>query len=465
MPVPAIGAPVDVLSRFAAGLRFEDLPPELVAKAKVHILDTVGAALAGTRSAEAAMLWAATGGPGAAGARIWGTARHASPRDAALVNGVAAHAFELDDCGGCDHSGAVVLPAVLAALPSVPGPVAGRDLVAAVVVGYEVGRRVLEAAGGYDVHNGAGWHSTGTCGTLAAAAAVARLRGFAPGAMRDAVTLATSLSSGLWAFIHDGSPAKKLHAGRAAEGGLLAADLAGAGMRGPAQVFDEVWGGFFRSFNGAPGDPSRLAQDLGRAWMLDRASLKPYASCRGAHSAVDAVGDILGEAGRDAREIESIDVRLSPMLMDMCGGAEVDPLPAAQMSLPYAVAARCAFGEAGLSAYAEERRRHPDVAALLRRIRLAVDPGQRPLDEPAVAVSFRDGTRRERVVPRATGSRERPMSEAAVAAKFDSLAGLALRPTAVAALGEALRHLDAMPDCAALDALLAGDAPAGPVFR
>ena len=82
-----------------------------------------------------------------------------------------------------------------------------------------------------------------------------------------------------------------------------------------------------------------------------------------------------------------------------------------------------------------------------------------------MAVSFRDGTRRERVVPRATGSRERPMTEAAVAAKFDSLAGLALRPAAVAALGEALRHLDAMPDCAALDALLAGDAPAGPVFR
>lgn len=465
MSVSAIGAPVDVLARFTAELRFEDLPAALVAKAKVHILDTVGAALAGTRSAEFAMLEAATGGPRAVGARVWGTPRRTAPRDAALVNGVAAHAFELDDCGGCDHSGAVVLPAVLAALPAMPDPVGGRDLIVAVAVGYEVGRRVLEAAGGYDVHNGAGWHSTGTCGTLGAAAAVARLRGFDAGAMRDAITLATSFSSGLWAFIHDGSPAKKLHAGRAAEGGLLAADLAGAGMRGPAQVFDEVWGGFFRSFNGAPGDPSRLTEDLGRVWKLDRASLKPYASCRGAHSAVDAVGDILDEAGRDAGGIEAIVVRLSPMLMAMCGGTDVDPLPAAQMSLPYAVAARCAFGEAGLTAYAEDRRRHPDVAALLRLIRLDVDPGQRPLDEPSVAVSFRDGTRRERVVPRATGSRERPMSEAAVAAKFEALAGLALRPAAVAALSDALRHLEAMPDCTALDALLAGDAPAGPVLR
>ena len=456
---------IDQLSAFVAGLRFEDLPAAVVARAKVHLLDTLGAALAGTRSAEAALARAVAARDAGGSARVWGTPDRASPREAALVNGVAAHAFELDDCGGCDHSGAVVVPALLAALPALPAPAAGRDLIVALVAGYEVGRRVLEAAGGYDAHNGRGWHSTGTCGPLAAAAAVARLRGSDAGTTRNAITLATSLSSGLWAFIHDGSPAKKLHAGRAAEGGLLAADLSGAGMPGPSRAFDEVWGGFFRAFNGEAGQPARLADGLGRDWMIERASLKPYASCRGAHSAVDAVGDILAEAGRGAAEIDTIDVRLSALLMDMCGGTAVDPLPAAQMSLPYALAALCAFGDAGLAAYAADRRRSPEIAAVMDRIRLAVDPGQKPLDPPVVTVLFRDGRRHALRVPRATGSRERPMSAAAVAAKFEALAGLALAPAAVAALAETVEALDAGAAVAGLDGLLAGTGPALPPFR
>src|SRR5690606_12880981 len=92
--------------------------------------------------------------------------------------GIAAHVFELDDSGGCDHTGAVILPALMAALPACEERVSGGDLLCALTAGYEVGRRVLDASGGYGIHNAAGWHSTGTCGTLAAAAAVARLRGY-----------------------------------------------------------------------------------------------------------------------------------------------------------------------------------------------------------------------------------------------------------------------------------------------
>src|SRR3954469_6128616 len=100
----------------------------------------------------------------------WGGDERLPPAVAALVNGTAAHALELDDASGCDHSGAVVLPAVFAAL-DLPGCTATEwDVVAAIVAGYAVGRRVMEASGGYDGHNGAGWHSTGTCGVFASAA-------------------------------------------------------------------------------------------------------------------------------------------------------------------------------------------------------------------------------------------------------------------------------------------------------
>lgn len=465
-----LGHPLDLLARFTAETTHADLPQDIAAKAKVHILDTLGAALAGTRSAEfhivRDLLPAAEGAAPGASAAVWGTARRAGPRDAALVNGVAAHAFELDDTGGCDHSGAVVVPAVLAALPLAPRPVSGRALIAATVVGYDAGRRLLEAAGGYDAHNSAGWHSTGTCGPVAAAAAVANLWGLSPDQCRDAIALATSASAGLWAFIHDGSQAKKIHAGRAAEGGLLAASLAARGMSGPARVFDAVWGGFFRSFNHADGDASALSADLGRVWKIGRVSLKPYACCRGTHSAVDGVGDILGETGRSAADVASVRIRLSALLMGMCGGKTPATLAGAQMSLPYAVAVRLLDGDAGLPAFAADRRNDPRVAALIGRIDLEVDGTMRPLDEPEVTLCFADGARLSRVVPRATGSPERPMADDAVAAKFATLAAMALPEDAVERLSGLVAGLDGLEDCRRLDAALTvpADRPEQPVF-
>lgn len=454
------------LAAFAAALTFDDLPEAVVGKTTIHLLDTLGAALAGTRSREFALV-ASTVTPHPAGpARLWGLGSAVSAREAALVNGVAAHVFELDDTGGCDHSGAVVVPAVIAAVGGVGGrAVSGRDLLVAIVVGYEVGRRLLEASGGYDRHNGAGWHSTGTCGAVAAAAAVSRLWGLDAAATAHAITIATSFSSGLWAFIHDGAQTKKIHAGRAAEGGVLAAELARAGMTGPSRVFDEVWGGFFRSFDHAEGDPTRFTADLGHVYKIMRVSLKPYAACRGTHSAIDAVGDVLAETGRQGTGIVRIGVRASPFLADMCGKPDVEPLAAAQMSLPLAIALRVVHGEAGLSSYAEEKRRAPRVAALLARIDLVTDAGLAPLDEPVLDIRFSDGTAIERMVPRATGSPERPMTAAAVTAKFTELAGMALPEAAVAQVAGLAAALPALDDVAPLCALLAaGGGPAEP-FR
>ncbi|RVG08354.1 MmgE/PrpD family protein [Sinorhizobium meliloti] len=462
MPRVAADAPVDRLASFLSALSFEALPADVVEKTKVHIADAIGAALVGVRSAEARIARRAACAPGSA--LIWGTGDRAAAREAALINGVAAHALELDDSGGCDHSGAVVIPAVLAAVAEAKQPVTGRELIASVVAGYETGRRVLEAAGGYDSHNGLGWHSTGTCGTLAAAAAVARLSGFDDLATGHAITLATSFSSGLWAFIHDGSQAKKIHAGRAAEGGLLAARLAGDGLAGPSKVFDDVWGGFFRAFNKDVCEPQKLCERLGEDWKVRRAVLKPYASCRGAHSAIDALGDLLSETGRDAAEIDRIELRLSAMLMGMCGARESGAIAPTQMSLPYALAARCVFLTAGLRAYAADRRADPRLRAVMDRMLLAVDDGMQPLDEPLVTLLFKDGARLSRMVPRATGSAERPMRPAAIRAKFGELAAMGIETEQADRLWRMLAELEHLEDCRALESLLAGDGDKRPVF-
>ena len=447
---------VERLGDFVARARFEDIPATIVEKAKRHILDTLGAGLAGATSDESAHVCAMLEACGEGGpAVIWGKEKRAAARAAALANGVAAHAFELDDTGGCDHSGAVVLPAAMSALCQCRDAVSGADLIKAVVLGYDLGRRVMEALGGYEPHNAAGWHSTGTCGTFASAAGVASLLRLDARQCTSAIALAASFSSGLWAFIHDGSQAKRMHAGRAAEGGLLAALLAREGVTGPVRVFDDVWGGFLRAFAHEPTDVDALIRDLGSTWKMESAAIKPYASCRGTHSAVDAVGKILSTPGVSVESLSELRVRLSPFLHDMCGGRDLSLMPAAQMSLPYAVAARMTFGTAGLSAYAEKRRADAAVQAAMAKIVLATDDSMAASDEPYLTAVLLDGRRIDERVTVALGAPANPLNDEGLLAKFNELAGLVLDAGRIRELADAVLTLEREPDARSLSARLA----------
>ncbi|WP_175947901.1 MmgE/PrpD family protein [Burkholderia pyrrocinia] len=448
------------LAAFVAQTPADALPDDVVAKAKRHVLDTFGAALAGASAVETRSARALTGAVAQGGAPLWGTRRTAGVRDAAFVNGIAAHALELDDSGGCDHSGAVVLPAVLAALSCAGRPVTGRECVAAIVLGYDVGRRVLEAAGGYSVHNGAGWHSTLSCGVFGAAAASARVLGLDAARTRDALGHAASFAGGLWGFIHDGSQTKRLHAGRAAEGGVLAALLAREGVSGPAHVFDDVWGGFFNTFAAQSHVPDALTDGLGAHWKLMRCSIKPHASCRSAHAAVDAALQLADGRIVEAGEIERVVVRASAFVARMCGGHDLSTLSSAQMSLPYAVAAALAFGDTGIGVYRANRRTDSRVTALLARIAVDVDPALGDLDEPTVILHRADGGRESRHVPIALGDPRNPLSDAALLAKYRALAGMALDRAQVDALSDVCLSLDRQADARVMNDWLAGDAEA-----
>jgi 2-methylcitrate dehydratase PrpD len=444
------------LARFVTATRFEDLPADVVGRAKLHLLDTLGAGLAGSTAVETRavldVLAAGSAGNGTrGGAAVWGTAAALAPRDAALANGVAAHAFELDDTGGCDHSGAVVVPAVLAALAAAgTRPVSGRELLVAVVLGYDVGRRVLEACGGYEAHNGAGWHSTGTCGTFGAAAASARVLGLDEARCAHALGLAASASAGTWAFVHDGSMAKRLHAGRAAEGGLSAALLAAAGITGPRDVFADGWGGFLTTFAPGSADPGALTVGLGERWRLMRCSIKPYASCRGTHSAIDALRAIQAETGLTERGIGRIEVTASPFLAGMCGGRDVTELPAAQLSLPYALAAQLHLGAVGLAEFDPGRRTDPLLAAAMDRIGVHPDPALDAAAQPTVTVTDAAGRRYTRRVDDPWGSPTNPLTEAELTDKFRRHAARALPTDAADSLATLVRGLDRLPDARAL---------------
>ena len=443
------------LAEFVTETRFTDLPADLVERARRHILDTFGATLAGSNSPIALAVQQSVREEGCAPvARIWGSKLLTSPRNAAWANGVAAHMYELDDTGGCDHSGAVVLPAALAALSLCPGNISGQQLIAAVVLGYDVARRVLEACGGYAPHNEAGWHSTSTCGVFGAAAAVASLLQLNQNQTAQALGIAASFSGGLWGFIHDGSQSKKLHAGRAAEGGLLAAVLAAKGLTGPSETFEDVWGGFLKTLAPQSRQPEALTAGLGEVWKLNRCSIKPYASCRGTHSAIDAVGLLMKEHQSQAEDIARIHVYLNPFLEGMCGSTDLQSLAAAQMSLPYALTARVLFGHAGLEVYDSSKRLCPEVAEMLDRIVLHVEPQQESSEEPMIELEMRSGERWRKQVTVPLGSPQNPLNDEALLLKFNQLAQRVLSVEKTAALQTFCLSLEQQADVSAFSRLL-----------
>ncbi|WP_328378939.1 MmgE/PrpD family protein [Streptomyces sp. NBC_00440] len=454
------GDALGALARFTANTRLAMIPRPVVTKAQHHVLDTLGAALAGSASTETTALLQllAASEPGGAGT-VWGTGPRVAPRAAALVNGVSAHALELDDAGGCDHSGAVVVPAALAAAEVAEHPVSGARLLAAVIVGYDVARRVLEACGGYAPHNEAGWHSTGTCGPFGAAAAAAAVLGLGPDSTAHALALSASFSGGIWAFVHDGAMSKRLHAGRAAEAGLTAALAARHGITGPRGVFDDTWGGFLRTIAPGSATPAALTARLGDRWCVSRCSIKPYASCRSTHSSVDAVAGLLADHELGPDDVASVHVRLSAFIHGMCGAAECGTLAAAQLSLPYAVAVRVALGTADLTAYSAESRASPAVRSVLDRITLEVDESMTGDTEPVITLTTRTGACHTGQVTDPLGSPTNPLDSAAVTAKFHGLATRVLDPAVAHTVADTVRALPDLPDVRVLLSALATTAP------
>ncbi|WP_079210563.1 MmgE/PrpD family protein [Brucella pituitosa] len=425
-------------------------------KSKAHILDTIGVSLAGARSFETQkMLEVLQPSPGQGHCAVWGTSCSTDARTAALINGVSAHAYELDDSGGCDHSGAVVLPAVIAALADIAEPVTGAAFLRSIILGYEVGRRVLEASGGYETHNGQGWHSTGTCGVFGATTAVGSLLKLERHALSSALGTACSLAAGTWAFIGNGSSAKKLHSGRAAEAGILASFLARSGFQGPETVFEsDQWGSFFATYCGNQADPQTLLRDYGVFWRINRCSIKPYATCRGTHSAIDAINLIFAKNGLDAANVAKVEVGMSAFQFGMCGSKSVTTRAQAQMSLPYAMAARLHYGKVFLDELAHRAWEAPEIIDWLDKMTVAVDKTMADEDEPEVKIITHSGEAHRQRVEAPLGGPDNPLSNEEITAKYYDLSKGILPLAQIDAIRRLIVDLENLPDVRSLLPLL-----------
>lgn len=437
------------LAAYGHRLSLDQVPDDVLDHARYLLVDLIGAALAGvdTREAMAAVRavrkMALAGGP----CTIWGRQRRTAPTGAALVNGIAAHARELDDFGGVDHTGAVVVPALLAVGEAWP-VVSGKRLLEAMIFGYEVGRRVLDACGGYRPHNHVdGWHSTGTCGSFAAAAAVSKALGLDVRESTWALGLAGSFTGGTWAFTRDGAMSKRYHAGRAAETGVTAVCLAQSGFTGPAAIFEAPWGGFLGTYARAAPAPAELVRGLGERYGIMRSGIKPYAACRDIHSSLDVILQARRVHHLGPDDIARIEVRCIPEMIQMVGQvATPQTRLEAQLSLPYSIAVALVTGRATLAEYEAPFLDDPAVRRLARRVVLLAAPDLPPDSEPHLVITTTEGRQIQGHVAYASGAPQNPLPPEVIVHKFETLAARVLPHDRVQALKEDVLALETLPD-------------------
>ena len=445
------------LAAYCVELQLDQVPEAVVDYGRYLLLDLLGAALAGVETPEVKAAGDAVSmiSPEQGPCLLWGTSRRTSPSGAALSNGIAAHARELDDFGGVDHTGAVVVPALLALGDAFPS-LSGKTFLEALIVGYDVGRRVLDSAGGYRPHNHVdGYHSTGSCGSFAAAASAAKALGLDEQQTTWALGLAGSFTGGTWAFSKDSAMSKRYHVGRAAETGVVTACLARNGFTGPAYIFEAEWGGFLSTYAKAEPRPEELIRNLGNEYGLMRSGIKPYAACRDIHSTIDVILEARNKNNLAPADIEKIEVACIPEMMQMVGGVAAPKTRLeAQLSLPYSIGVALVTGRAFLGEYEPPLLHDPEIQRVAKLVRLVETP-ELPFDsEPYISITTTSGECIKGHVDYASGAPQNPLGPQAIIDKFEALAARVLSEQRVQALKKTILSIEQVDDVRSITDLL-----------
>ncbi len=366
------------LAEFCAGVSYDRLPLEVIDKTKLCILDFF-ANVYGSLELEAVSAVVSyvrsLGGPETATALACGfkTGIH----NAAFLNGTTAEAIEAQDglrFGG-NHPGTAVIPATLALAESLG--LGGKQVIEAVVVGYEAAGRTAAAV--HPHHTLSGFLPTGTCGAFGAAAAASRLMGHdAEGTLNSLGNAGYLLPLSMAEHLMGGYTSKIVQGGQAASAGLTAAGLAGAGITGAPYVLEgsDLNGGFAQITTQGEPNLDRIVEQLGEHFSIMDIYFKPYSACRHTHGAAQATLELLGKGAFKPQDIEEVKVYTYAIASIAVGkgvGAG-SSFVSAQFSLPYVVAACLVDGQMGPAQLREDRISDPTILGLAAKVSVDVDP-------------------------------------------------------------------------------------------
>ena len=437
------------LAQFAAGLRYEDLPDSVVRTAKLCLIDAMACAIFGAGfpwSRAVADLAVASGATGACA--VPGLDLRIDPRQAALCLGTFAHAFELDSLrkpGVGAHPGATVaLPAFAMAQAGGRG---GRDLITAIVAGCEVSFRI----GAATLHTPelAGFHAPGIVGPFGSAVTSGYMLGLSASQLAAAIGIAGSCTGGLLAFAasHDGGAGgmiKRLHLGRAAESGVVAAMLAARGFEAPHTVLDGKFG-ILDAFC-SRSDPRLLTAGLGAVFEIERLCVKRYACHVTAQAPIQLLRALMSQHRFGASDIAALRIVASTKVLSHHSERRPSDVMGGQYSVPFALAVAAWRDPDDPTAFAEDCVRDPAILDLAARTELTA--GAATGWGAELSITLHDGRVLAGRADSFLGCPERPMSLDDVAAKFRKLSGTAGRTER---LLQALVELELVADVATLE--------------
>jgi len=460
-PCPPEFPKVDGLTKYVAefiiNTKYSDIPSDVIELGKKDMLDGLGLALSGSVGETGPLVhqYLQQAGPQPGGATVAGTAMKVSPRFAAFANGVAIHNDDFDDTqlaaakdrvyGLLTHPTAPVLPVVLAVAES--KPVSGRDLMAAYHVGVEVECKIAEAIS--PRHYEDGFHSTGTIGTLGAAAAAAKLRGFDLDQTLRTLGIAASEGAGLRENF--GTMTKPFHAGHAAENGIFAADLAALGWTAAKQIL-EAPRGFFHAYGGTY-EPSFILNKLGNPWTFASpgVSIKPFPSGSLTHPGMTEMLRLIRANNIKPEQVEKVDVGTNHNMPNALIHHHPTTGLQAKFSMEYCLAILLLYGNASLADYTDAAVNRPEAQAMLRKVNFYVDPQAEQAGYAKMTtilhIHLKDGRVIQGRADFAKGSPANPMSYDEVATKFQDNAAFAKWPKQNAdQLVELVRTLENVDD-------------------
>ena len=357
------------LADYARAQRISPLSPDVVHYAKRALVDWYAALIAGSVHAPTRALVAALADEIGHGSATLASGQRATVRGAALINGTASHAAEVDDVfrDAVYHPGAPTISAALALAES--NGASGETFLRGVIVGYEIGTRI--GATILKEHYRF-WHTTGTVGCLGAAAAAATVLGLDRGQFVHALATAATFASGLQQAFRSDSMTKPLHAGHAAEVGVTSALAARSGLTGAEDIL-EGRAGFGVAMAGNP-DWSRVLKGLGETYNITQMTVKNHCCVGQAFATIDAVLALREQHRFGVTDIESVEIRTYQTALDVAGAYEASTPAEARFSIPYVGARALVHGSVRLNAFEEDALRDAEVRGLMARVRLAPEP-------------------------------------------------------------------------------------------
>ena len=432
---------VERFAAFAQTFRAQPVPAEVLHHAKRAVIDWYAALLPGAVAAPATLLEKALADNLDRGRATLAHGRKSTARTAALINATAAHTMEVDDIfrDAIYHPGAPTIATALAVAQETGA--SGEEFLRGVIAGYEISTRIGKAMGRAHYRY---WHNTGTIGSFGAAAAASTIYGLDAKRYAHALATVATFAAGLQQAFRMDSMSKPLHAGHAAEAGLLAALAAREGVTGSLDVI-EGESGFGRAMSDGP-DWEKALATLGTDFHITQMTFKNHACCGHTFAAIDGALELQRRMSVSAADIARVLVGTYRAALDVAGYEQPATPAEARFSLKYVVATALTHGSVRLAAFEPERMADAATRALMQKIELSVDaeldagfPGRRAA---RIAIETKDGCRDEYLQPTRKGDPDMPLSDVELEHKFLELAAPVLGDAAARALAARLWTLE-----------------------